>query len=83
MIKPNRKQTSCVQIETLSQDIIQATKDLVLRHQRTEVAGSGENNSELSLRVEQLSKDNKLLISQVESLQKAIESLAENLKNGK
>ena len=83
MIKPNRKQTSCVQIETLSQDIIQATKDLVLRHQRTEAVGSGENNSELSLRVEQLSKDNKLLISQVESLQKAIESLAENLKNGK
>ena len=83
MIKPNRKQTNCVQIETLSQDIIQATKDLVLRIQRKEVMGSGENNSKLSLRVEQLSQDNKLLLSKVDSLQKTIESLVENIKKGK
>ena len=83
MIKPNRKQNNCVQIETLSQDIIQATKDLVLRIQRKEVMGSGENNSKLSLRVEQLSQDNKLLLSKVDSLQKTIESLVENIKKGK
>ena len=80
-IKPNKGNKSCVQPETLSQDIIQATKRLVLRHQRTETAQSGVtlSSSQLSERVEQLSQDNRVLLGKVDSLQQSIDLLVENL----
>ena len=79
VIKPNKEQGSCVKIETLSQDIIRATKTLVLRQQRKEEAGPGPETSQLSARVEQLSQDNRLLLGKVNSLQQSIDLLVENL----
>ena len=82
-IKPNKGNKSCVQPETLSQDIIQSTKTLVLRHRRSETAESQEKTSQLSERVEQLSQDNQLLLSKVNLLQQTMELLVENLNKKK
>ena len=86
ILKPNKKHGSCLQLETLSPDIIQDTKTLVLHHQRTETSqesGLETSNSQLSARVEQLSEDNRLLLSKVNSLQQSIDFLVENLNKGK
>ena len=77
VIKPNQKQKSYFKTEILSPEIIQEIKKWVVRRHHdhgAKKAESEQNFYQLSQRVEELSEDNKRLLSKVDSLRETLET---------
>ena len=77
-IKPNVNKDSCVKIEKLSPDIVEAAKKIVLQQQKDQIVpreASEMRTSMLEQRMEEMSQENKLLLGKVDKLEQKIDEL--------
>merc|ERR1711862_984273 len=67
-LKPNLKKNSCLKIENLSSDILDAAKKIIVNKQKSKADANG-NTEELEAKIDQLSSDNKQLRQKMSGLE--------------
>ena len=71
-LKPNLKKNSCLKIENLSSDILDAAKKIIGNKQKSKADANG-NTEELEAKIDQLSSDNKQLRQKMSGLEQKLD----------
>ena len=71
-LKPNLNKNSCLKIENLSSDILDAAKKIIVNKQKSK-GDANENTEELEAKIDQLSSDNKQLRQKMSGLEQKLD----------
>ena len=71
-LKPNLNKNSCLKIENLSSDILDAAKKIIVNKQKSK-GDAHENTEELEAKIDQLSSDNKHLRQKMSGLEQKLD----------